>query len=162
MERIVSEAENAVREGVVVVVRQADHYLMIRRAQNILAGGAWCFVGGGIEPGESQPDAVRREFTEEVGGTVTPLKKVWEWTPTRRPAPPALVGGRTHKRRSDRKPRRSCRNSMVHGNRNRTPGPRPREQQGLPAGLPGPASGLNDPANHELGRISLESCAETG
>lgn len=67
------------REGVVVVVRQADRLLVIRRAENILAGGAWCFVGGGIEPGESQPDAVVREFLEEVGGHVRPIRKVWEY-----------------------------------------------------------------------------------
>ena len=67
------------REGVVVVVRQANRLLVIRRAENILAGGAWCFVGGGIEPGESQPDAVVREFLEEVGGHVRPIRKVWEY-----------------------------------------------------------------------------------
>lgn len=67
------------REGVVVVVRQGDRFLMIKRAPGILAGGAWCFVGGGIEPGEPQHEAVVREFREEVGGLVQPLRKVWEY-----------------------------------------------------------------------------------
>jgi 8-oxo-dGTP pyrophosphatase MutT (NUDIX family) len=53
---------------------------MIRRAPGVLAEGAWCFVGGAIEPGETQPEAVVREFTEEVGGCARPLRKIWEYT----------------------------------------------------------------------------------
>jgi mutator protein MutT len=68
-----------IREGVVVVVRDGDRYLMIRRAAGILAGGAWCFVGGGIEQGETQEQAVRREFFEEVGGAVRADRRVWEY-----------------------------------------------------------------------------------
>ncbi len=67
------------REGVVVVVRRDGRFLMIERAAGVLAGGAWCFVGGGIEPGESQAQAVVREFAEEVGGVVEPVKKIWEY-----------------------------------------------------------------------------------
>ena len=51
---------------------------MIRRASGVRAGGAWCFVGGAIEPGETQAEAVVREFAEEVGGRVRPVRKVWE------------------------------------------------------------------------------------
>jgi 8-oxo-dGTP diphosphatase len=53
---------------------------MVRRAPGVLAGGSWCFVGGAIEPGESQPDAVVREFREEVAGRVRPIRKIWEYT----------------------------------------------------------------------------------
>lgn len=67
-------------EGVVIVVFENDRYLMIRRASHILAGGAWCFVGGAIETGETQHDAVIREFREEVNGAVRPIQKVWEYT----------------------------------------------------------------------------------
>ena len=67
------------REGVVVVVVRDGRFLMIKRAEGILAGGAWCFVGGGIEPGESQEAAVRREFFEEVGGVAQPVRKIWEF-----------------------------------------------------------------------------------
>ena len=67
-------------QGVVVVVRRGERFLMIKRAEGILAGGAWCFVGGGIEPGESQEQAVVREFREEVDGAVRPLRKIWEYT----------------------------------------------------------------------------------
>lgn len=63
----------------VVVVRRNGRLLMIKRAAGILAGGAWCFVGGGIEPGESQPQAVVREFAEEVAGRVTPVRRIWQY-----------------------------------------------------------------------------------
>ena len=63
----------------VVVVHRAGRFLMIRRAAGVVAGGCWCFVGGAIEPGETQPEAVVREFAEEVGGRVRPLRKVWEY-----------------------------------------------------------------------------------
>jgi 8-oxo-dGTP pyrophosphatase MutT (NUDIX family) len=68
------------REGIVVVVVRDGRLLMVRRALGVPAGGSWCFVGGAIEPGESQPDAVVREFHEEVAGRVRPIRKVWEYT----------------------------------------------------------------------------------
>lgn len=64
----------------VVVVQRAGRFLMIRRAPGVVAGGAWCFVGGAIESGETQPQAVVREFAEEVGGRAKPLRKIWEYT----------------------------------------------------------------------------------
>ena len=67
------------QQGVVVVVHRDGRFLMIRRAAGVPAGGAWCFVGGAIQPGETQPEAVVREFAEEVGGDVRPQKKVWEY-----------------------------------------------------------------------------------
>lgn len=73
------EARTARVEGVVVVVRRADRFLLIRRAEGVRAGGAWCFVGGAVEAGESQAQAVEREFREEVGGAVRPIRKVWEY-----------------------------------------------------------------------------------
>ena len=74
-----TEESNKPKEGVVIVVREHERFLMIQRAPDILAGGAWCFVGGGIEPGESESAAAEREFGEEVGGSVEPLEKIWEW-----------------------------------------------------------------------------------
>lgn len=67
-------------QGVVVVVHRDGRFLMIQRAPHILAGGAWCFVGGGIEHGESQEAAVVREFREEIAGVVRPTRKLWEYT----------------------------------------------------------------------------------
>lgn len=74
-----SSGAASIREGVVAVVRRGGRFLLIRRAEGILAGGAWCFVGGGIEPGEPQADALVREFREETGGGIRPLEKVWEY-----------------------------------------------------------------------------------
>lgn len=53
--------------------------MIIRRASDIIAGGAWCFVGGTIEPEEDQTAAVIREFHEEVDGFVRPIQKIWEY-----------------------------------------------------------------------------------
>ena len=65
--------------GVVVVVHRQGRYLLIRRSAQVVAPGAWCFVGGAIQPGESESDAVVREFAEEVGARVQPVRQVWEW-----------------------------------------------------------------------------------
>jgi len=71
---------DGVQQGVVVVVHRAGRFLMIRRAAGVLAGGCWCFVGGAIEPGETQSEAVAREFAEELGSRARPLRKIWEYT----------------------------------------------------------------------------------
>ncbi len=51
---------------------------MIRRSQHVIAPGAWCFVGGGINDGETPEQAARREFREEVGGEIEPVAQVWQ------------------------------------------------------------------------------------
>lgn len=61
-----------------VVIRE-NRFLMIKRAAGVLAPGAWCFVGGGMQPGETQAETARREFREEVGADVRPLRKIWEY-----------------------------------------------------------------------------------
>jgi 8-oxo-dGTP diphosphatase/(d)CTP diphosphatase len=72
-------------DGVIAIIRQAERFLLIQRAPDILAGGMWCFVGGGLEPPESQQEAVVREVDEEVGLVVEPIRKVWEGlSPNRR------------------------------------------------------------------------------
>ena len=71
-------AEHTTGEGVVAIIERAGRYLMIRRPDDIRAGGYWCFVGGGIEVGESQEQALVREVREEVGLEVAPGEKVWE------------------------------------------------------------------------------------
>lgn len=70
----------ALREGVVAVVLDGRRFLIVRRALHLVAGGAWCFVGGGIEPGESEPEALTREFQEEVAGVLKPVRKLWTYS----------------------------------------------------------------------------------
>lgn len=65
--------------GVVVVVECDRRFLVIRRAAGVAAPHAWCFVGGAVEAGESDPDAVVREFREELGATVRPVALEWEY-----------------------------------------------------------------------------------
>ncbi len=49
------------------VIRKRGRILIGRRPQDAMLGGLWEFPGGKVEPGESLPDAVRREVAEEVG-----------------------------------------------------------------------------------------------
>lgn len=71
--------DGEITHGVVVVVQRGDRYLVIRRAAGVVAPDAWCFVGGAIEPGESQHAAVVREFREELGAPVQPIEPIWEY-----------------------------------------------------------------------------------
>lgn len=66
-------------EGVVAVVIRDGRFLMIERAPGVLAAGWWCFVGGAVEGDETQKAAVVREFAEEVGGVVRPVRKIWQY-----------------------------------------------------------------------------------
>lgn len=80
---------NSVRQGVVAVVQRDDgRYLLIRRAPGVVCPGAWCFVGGAIEAGETQAQALVREFREEMGAVIVPLQRVWCCS---RPGPNALM-----------------------------------------------------------------------
>jgi 8-oxo-dGTP diphosphatase len=72
----ISPREPRHRGAVAVVVRQG-RFLVIRRAEGIAAPGAYCFPGGGIEPGETDEDALRREIREELGAEIRPLRCVW-------------------------------------------------------------------------------------
>jgi 8-oxo-dGTP diphosphatase len=64
-------------EAIVALLRKADRYLIILRAQEVSSGGYWAPLSGRIEPGETQADAVVREVREEVGLTVVPQARVW-------------------------------------------------------------------------------------
>ena len=67
------------RRGVVGVIKyDGEKYLIIRRSFNVLAPGKLCFPGGGIEPNETPQDALVREFQEELGIEVEPIKFDWE------------------------------------------------------------------------------------
>jgi 8-oxo-dGTP diphosphatase len=66
------------RRGAVAIVVRDGRCLMIRRAEGIVAPGAYCFPGGGIEPGESETEALRRELREELNVDIEPIVRVWE------------------------------------------------------------------------------------
>ncbi len=60
------------------MVNRGGRLLVIRRSRQVVAPGAICFPGGGIEAGESETDALVREVREELGVTVTPLRRLWQ------------------------------------------------------------------------------------
>lgn len=66
------------RRGAVAICRREDgRMLVIRRARGVVAPGAYCFPGGGIEDGESEEKALRREFREEINVGVRPTRRIW-------------------------------------------------------------------------------------
>jgi 8-oxo-dGTP diphosphatase len=65
------------RRGVVGVVLRDGRMLVIRRARSVVAPLVYCFPGGGIEAGESEEEALEREFREEVGVAFRPLRRLW-------------------------------------------------------------------------------------
>jgi 8-oxo-dGTP diphosphatase len=66
------------RYGAVAVIVRQGRLLVIKRSQQVIAPGLYCFPGGGIESGETEPQAVIRELQEELGCTVRPLRRLWE------------------------------------------------------------------------------------
>ena len=52
--------------GMAVTVNDGK-ILIAQRKKTMKQGGLWEFPGGKIEPGESAPDCIRREFMEELG-----------------------------------------------------------------------------------------------
>jgi 8-oxo-dGTP diphosphatase len=66
------------RRGVVAVLVRDDRLLVIRRSQMVVAPGAFCFPGGGIEPDETEEQALVREIQEELNVAIRPLRRVWQ------------------------------------------------------------------------------------
>ncbi len=70
-------SQQSLRRGVVAVVLRGEQFLVIRRSQLVRAPGMHCFPGGAIEPGESEPDAIRREMLEELALEARPQRLLW-------------------------------------------------------------------------------------
>jgi 8-oxo-dGTP diphosphatase len=64
--------------GVVAVVARGEKFLIIRRSQHVRSPGKYCFPGGSIEPGETEEQAVVREFAEELNSVATPVRRLWQ------------------------------------------------------------------------------------
>lgn len=60
------------------VITRADRLLVIQRSQYVRAPLQWCFPGGGVEPGESDSDALIRELQEELSLHVKPVRELWQ------------------------------------------------------------------------------------
>ncbi|MCA9247455.1 MAG: NUDIX domain-containing protein [Planctomycetales bacterium] len=69
--------DDIARRGVVAVVVRKSQLLVIRRSQHVIAPGLFCFPGGGIEAGESEPEALIREMQEELSVAVRPVRRLW-------------------------------------------------------------------------------------
>lgn len=65
------------RRGAVAVIRNSDRLLVIRRSQHVVAPGAYCFPGGGIEAGETVEMALVRELREELNVDILPVRSIW-------------------------------------------------------------------------------------
>jgi len=52
---------------VAAAVRSGGTLLVTRRPDGADRGGLWELPGGKVEPGEAEPDALRREIREELG-----------------------------------------------------------------------------------------------
>lgn len=74
------ELEVPARRGAVAVVVREGRFLVIERSALVVAPGAFCFPGGGIEGAESERDALVREFQEELGAAIEPVRCVWRST----------------------------------------------------------------------------------
>jgi 8-oxo-dGTP pyrophosphatase MutT (NUDIX family) len=66
------------KQAVVVVLRDGERVLVIRRGPAASRSGYWTPPSGRIEPGETQAQAVAREAREELGLEVRPRRRVWE------------------------------------------------------------------------------------
>lgn len=64
--------------GVVAAIRREDgRWLCVRRSRHVAAPLKVCFPGGGVDPGESQEQALVREIREELGIDVLPIARTW-------------------------------------------------------------------------------------
>ncbi len=58
--------------GILGIIECDGRVLLIQRSANVKAPLTWCFPGGHIEDGETQPEALVREMREELNIDVEP------------------------------------------------------------------------------------------
>lgn len=75
-DRGVLETSRSPRRGTIGVLQRGDRYLLVRRAEELVLGGAWCFPGGHVDPGENSRRAIVRELREELGIEVVPGRRL--------------------------------------------------------------------------------------
>lgn len=71
-------ADYSGHRGSVAVIVRRGRLLVIRRSQRVVAPGAFCFPGGGIQADESEQEALVRELREELGVAVRPQRRLWQ------------------------------------------------------------------------------------
>ena len=76
-ERLTSIPDMPDRRGAIGVAIREGRLLLIRRSRSVVAPHMYCFPGGGIEPGETESEALIREFQEELGIAVCPISPIW-------------------------------------------------------------------------------------
>lgn len=64
--------------GIVAIICNDNHFLVIKRSQFVRAPGFYCFPGGGQEPNETEPQTLVREIREELNVGSNPVQCVWE------------------------------------------------------------------------------------
>ncbi|MDO4583921.1 MAG: NUDIX domain-containing protein [Planctomycetia bacterium] len=64
------------RKGVVGLLRRGTSFLVIQRSAEVVAPLKWCFPGGGIQEGETEEAALKREFQEELGISILPQARI--------------------------------------------------------------------------------------
>ena len=68
-------------QGVVAVIRDPlGRFLVVKRSEQVVAPGQWCFPGGMIHQGESPAVALVRELREELGVEVQVGRLLWKST----------------------------------------------------------------------------------
>ncbi len=65
------------RRGAAAVIVRNQRWLVIRRAERVVAPGRYCFPGGGLEAAETEAQAVIRELREELQVDVQPIRRLW-------------------------------------------------------------------------------------
>jgi 8-oxo-dGTP diphosphatase len=64
---------------IAAIIERSGRFLLGKRSlSKKSAPGFWCTITGGIEPGETEQQAVVREVREETGLEVLPIQKVAE------------------------------------------------------------------------------------